>query len=43
MYEFVGREAPFLILAGLAVLDGCMYHPIQYSAIRSVSVRFLFS
>lgn len=25
MYEFVGKEAPFLILAGLALLDGCEF------------------
>ena len=25
MYEFVGKEAPFLILACLAILDGCKY------------------
>ena len=23
MYQFVGKEAPFLILAALALLDGC--------------------
>ncbi len=26
MYEFVGKEAPFLILACLAVLDGSTYN-----------------
>ena len=25
MYEFVGKESPFLILALLALLDGCKY------------------
>ena len=25
MYEFVGKESPFLILAMLALLDGCKY------------------
>ena len=25
MYEFVGKEAPFLMLAGLALFDGRMY------------------
>jgi len=25
MYEFVGKEAPFLLLAGLALFDGRMY------------------
>ncbi len=25
MYQFVGKEAPFLILAALALLDGCKY------------------
>ena len=25
MYEFVGKEAPFLILASLALLDGRKY------------------
>jgi len=25
MYEFVGKEAPFLLLAGLALFDGCTY------------------
>jgi len=31
MYEFVGKEAPFLLLAGLALFDGCMYYrPTRY-------------
>jgi hypothetical protein len=25
MYEFAGKEAPFIILASLALLDGRMY------------------
>ena len=25
MYEFVGKEAPFLILAVLALMDGCKF------------------
>jgi len=29
MYEFVGKEAPFLLLAGLALFDGCMYSKLE--------------
>ena len=31
MYEFAGKEAPFLILASLALLDGCKYRKLFYS------------
>ncbi len=35
MYEFVGKEAPFLILAVLALLDACKY------AIRGTSFNLI--
>ncbi|CAM6053405.1 unnamed protein product [Sphagnum tenellum] len=44
MYEFVGKSAPFLILAFLALLDGCEYaHTVQSVRIRQVMIacRFL--
>jgi len=31
MYEFVGKEAPFLLLAGLALFDGCMYSEFSFN------------
>jgi hypothetical protein len=37
MYEFVGKEAPFLILACLALLDGSKYILHVYEGAR---VRF---
>jgi len=36
MYEFVGKEAPFLMLAGLALFDGRMYR-------LSLMSQFLFN
>ena len=29
LYEYLGKEAPFLFLAGLALLDGGMRKPLQ--------------
>ena len=30
MYQFVGKSAPFIVLAFLALLDGCKYNYLSY-------------
>lgn len=30
MYEFVSKSAPFIVLAALALLDGCKQHQVAW-------------
>ena len=42
MYQFVGKSAPFIVLAFLALLDGCKYKYLP-TCINKACVLLLFS